>query len=76
MRGKKELSKFERKRLERELRRNQHQRKENKRDRNKLHSQYPAYYILQRKRKAFIFDDKEESPISRVRGEAVRGVLA
>lgn len=74
---KREMTKLQRKRLERELIRNRRQRRENRRDINRLESEFPAASVLQRRRKPYIsFDDEEDMPSSRLRGEAVRGVMA
>lgn len=79
MSKKTELSKLERKRLERELIRNHRQRKENKREMNRLNSLYPAYNMLRRKQvRFFCYEEEEESMqvVGRSHGEAVRGILS
>jgi hypothetical protein len=72
-----EMTKLQRKRLERELVRNHRQRKENKREMNRLTSLYPSYSIMRRKRAFILLDEEEDmASVNRLHGEAVRGVLA
>jgi hypothetical protein len=76
MKKKTEMTKLQRKRLERELTRNRRQRKENKREMNRLTSLYPSYSIMRRKRVFILLDDEDTAHVNSLHGEAVRGVLA
>ena len=72
-----EMTKLQRKRLERELIRNRRQRKENHRDMKRLESADPAYYtMIKLRRKFVIVDDEEELSFTSVQGEALRGIRA
>lgn len=77
MYNKKEMSKHERKQLEREIRRNRSQRKENRKEVNKLKSKYPTYILLvrNRERNSHLLEDSG-SVTRKVCGECVGGIFA